>query len=300
VDTTNLAIGRPCALAAFFSSALFLSSTAFVEAVTNSGLAPTPRTTLNSVAFFPSEPRAPGPASEPIFVGPPTHSLSRFFPTPGNQGSAPTCAVWAVAYSLMTFELAVKEGISGKAVTPFSPAYLQHQISGRVDNGVTLADALEALRTKGTVPLSIWGDSTESFIQPLPHKLLKHVHPVKIKDFFQLELGSPTHIINGIKEQLLHNHPVIIAALVDDTFGEIDNTPTVISSLADRHHWHALVITGYSDAGYSHSRTPGDFSAGEFQFINTYGPTWNDHGFGYITYGVFSTVSPLEHYVVNF
>jgi len=83
-----------------------------------------------------------------------------------------------------------------------------------------------------------------------------------------------SNLSTAIKNTLVEGYPVLIGVQVYDSFmastsGHIPMPDTNAETLQGGHE---ILITGYSDA------------TSEFQFVNSWGNTWGDEGFGYLPY----------------
>ena len=145
---------------------------------------------------------------------------------------------------------------------------------------------MRTLRDVGALPTTELGLDENAFKQRTTRRLRKLASRYRIKGFYRLEILTPEKIIDGIKDAVLAGKPVAIAAAIDDHFRRVKER-TVLSFVPDSPFWHAFVITGYDD----------DLKA--FQIFNSYGPGWNDGGYGWIGYEVFVSVSPDDHYIID-
>ena len=117
---------------------------------------------------------------------------SKFFPTPGNQGSQPSCTAWATGYGFMSFYQACKNTRSVKETKHiYSPSYIYQNIKANsscsdCSCGTYISDALEFLKTTGNVSISDCPYDPNSC--KMPSASLKTVaNQYKIKDWFRVE-----------------------------------------------------------------------------------------------------------------
>lgn len=111
--------------------------------------------------FLPSEIYGSIPLAVPPFIAelPIALDLSAKFPPAGDQGEQSSCAAWAVAYGLKTYQVVVKYGLDPNLrQNQFSPSALYNSIvdPSDCDGGIYLSEALEMLTNQGASHLSIF------------------------------------------------------------------------------------------------------------------------------------------------
>jgi hypothetical protein len=226
-------------------------------------------------------PRAPN--NSPV-ERPPKVDLSEQLPAPGDQGDLETCAVWAAAYMLRTFEWHSETGVPIERLHPFSPAFVYHELNHRNDSAVSLYDALYILKVVGTVSSDEMGYDKRSFTYPPSRRTIRDAARYRIYNYLLLEnIGD---IVLRVKDALIKRHPVAIAARVPRGFPSLRGVKVKLSTVPENSVWHALVVVGYDETEQA------------FRVINSYGEDWGLGGYAWISYVAFSTISPTEHYVI--
>lgn len=252
---------------------------------------------------------APG-ASQ--FIGyPPVVDLSKYIPTPGNQGiNQNCCSAWAVAYGLKSFQEAVESKLAFnppiKDEMLFSPSFmfnkLQKDNNKKCSEGIKIKDALVFLQENGAVSIKDMPyDPNDCSLQPSPllfqkskkYKILNHNF---IYSFYDNQFYGVSPTVESVKEKISLGYPeiekgipVIIGITIDEQFKndifEIENHNgkqvkvwrkfTGLLGTPTTNNYHAMLIVGYDD----------DLSA--FKVLNSYGPNVGDGGFIWVSYNVF-------------
>ncbi|WP_286912531.1 C1 family peptidase [Flavobacterium sp. UBA4197] len=217
--------------------------------------------------------------------------LSIYLPPVGNQGNQNSCVAWAIAYGAQTYY--AKKGKDNWTFTNssgqlnydnlFSPSFVYNQINGGVDNGSSYINALNLLKDQGVCTWNSMPYSDNDF-RSVPTQMAKQqAVNFKIERYFRL--GERQNLFSDVKEQLANSHPVIASAISDINYlrggyGNNPNTPYVWQTIGnfDPRMGHAILIVGYDDNRQA------------FKFLNSYGKTWGNDGFGWISYSVFNGV----------
>jgi C1A family cysteine protease len=207
------------------------------------------------------------------------------FPAVGNQGTQASCVAWALAYAVKSAHEHREHGWRlNNSNHVFSPAYVYNQVNDGRDDGTTIDQAIKLMEKAGTVPLTI-----------MPYDDLDYV-TWPTKD--QITLGSNFKIgeyrriaennIDELKRIIASGEPVVMAVKVYSTFmgDEIKKTNGVYSTAKGEVLInHAVVLVGYDD------------SRNAFKLVNSWGPTWGDRGYGWLTYDFLPQVA-VRAYVV--
>ncbi|WP_336688509.1 MULTISPECIES: C1 family peptidase [unclassified Chryseobacterium] len=217
--------------------------------------------------------------------------LSMYLPPVGNQGNQNSCVAWAIAYGAQTYYAKkVKENWSFTNSNGqlnydnlFSPSFVYNQINGGVDNGSSYINALNLLKNQGVCTWSSMPYSDNDFRSAPTQTAKRQAINFKIERYFRL--GERQNLFSDVKEQLANSHPVIASAISDINYlrggyGNNPNTPYVWQTIGnfDPRMGHAILIVGYDDNRQA------------FKFLNSYGNTWGNNGFGWISYSVFNGV----------
>jgi len=234
-------------------------------------------------------------ATRPLMGQLPTSvDLSKFFPTPGHQRNQGSCVGWAVAYALKSFQEEQERawGINTMGHT-FSPAYIYNQIKlpeppnddltpeeiarlprGGCRSGSTFPDALDVLTRFGAAPMSEFNYDGGDCIRQPNAALRQRSQEYAIASWRRVNVQDLTEV----KSHVAGSFPVLIGIEVDDAFQSLAQGQTYASFSGQSSGGHALVIVGYDD------------QRGGFKVINSWGTTWGDGGFGWISYSAFRQI----------
>lgn len=102
--------------------------------------------------------------------------------------------------------------------------------------------------------------------------------------------GEKDAFTNAVIKALKANHPVMAGVMLDDSFmeGQQGYIPTPNLSTFSWTGGHAIPIVGYGP--YNKSKPTTCY----FKFLNSWSPTWGDHGFGYFEETYFSNVNIFQ------
>ncbi|MCL1943094.1 MAG: DUF4384 domain-containing protein [Candidatus Azobacteroides sp.] len=218
---------------------------------------------------------------------PPSVSLKKYCPVPGNQGRYGTCSGWASAYAARTISWAVKNNLTDVLdITnqSFSPSFVYTQVkdSNDVDcqSGTYLNRCVGVLKEKGAV------FQTDL---PLPFQCNPDITPFfqeakayVIKDYQRLTgyagIQSEEDFDN-IKKALADNKPVIGSIKCDRSFVNAWGSKVWSGAFNDPQECHAVCLTGYDD-----NFDNGDGTLGAVELMNSWGTVWGDGGFIRVKY----------------
>lgn len=209
-------------------------------------------------------------------------SLKNFAPEPGNQGPYSTCGAWATSYSArsLTYILANDIPSSLKKNYYFSPSFVYNQLksSPNCESGISLKEALDIIKEKGSLFLTEFEYSCEKNITQLDLYKSKNY---AILDYRQIFSRQDTLKVKKVKKSISEYHPVIIAMACPSSFDDakqlwIPRPEEYITSQSG----HAVVVIGYDDSKFG----------GAFEILNSWGTSWGEGGFCWIKY------SDFEHF----
>lgn len=232
---------------------------------------------LLAPADYNSIPLAPVPLTGSL---PRAVDLSADFPEPGNQGSQGSCVGWAAGYALKTFQERVERGWSLSTDTHlFSPSYIYNQIKlpGSCDRGSYIFSALNLLTEQGCAALDMMPYDS-STCNDQPSSLTKNT----ARDFriaFWRRINQ--FDISEVKSNIAAGFPVVIGMQVYDSFFALrDLGQNAVYDTIDGSYRsaHAIVAVGYDDAEQ------------RVKVINSWGSSWGDNGYFYITYELWPQV----------
>lgn len=200
--------------------------------------------------------------------------LSSKFPLPGFQGKQNSCAAWAVAYALKSYQEALEEKQNTfTEANTFSPAFVYNQINNGRDGGALLKDALNVLSSQGSVALAQMPYNDKDFLTQ-PNMTVKSSAKKYRIDFYR---KVNVQDIKEVKAQLNAGYPVVIGAIIDKNFQSLRNGQ-IWDRPSERVGGHAMLVVGYDD------------TKSAFKLLNSWGRTWAEGGYGWISYNLFSQV----------
>lgn len=259
------------------------------QAAPNS-LVPIPLKPGNGLRFVPPEELRGIPLAELPYAGfelPARVDLSEHMPPPGHQAQQNSCAAWASAYAVKTYQEKVEQRylLVDKGQTHwsriFSPAFVYNQINQGRDGGATLVDALNLLRSKGALS---WADMpylSDNITQYPSAQQLQKARRFRIAYWRQVNVAD----VMEIKSHVHAGYPVMTGMLIDQSFyhlkKEIWSTFDGTSKVG-----HAVVIVGFDDSKHA------------FKVMNSWGKDWSEDGYGWITYRHFRKAA-REAYVAK-
>lgn len=195
--------------------------------------------------------------------------LTANLPTPRDQGNESSVVGFAVAAAL---EHAIYSKEGKKVV--ISPRYIFNQINNAENQGAVISDALDLLIEKGAVEESAWPYLPGEYAKPVPENSQKAFH-YKIKDYFQIyDLSNSNTNITRVFQKRLNGNQIIIAGILvyKDLYNTGKNGIYAPNTTGNREGGHAIAFVGYDDKKQL------------FKFRNSWGNTWGDGGYGYISY----------------
>jgi hypothetical protein len=216
-------------------------------------------------------------AATPLMGGglPAATDLSKFFPSPGNQGQQASCVGWAVAALKSYQEVRERSWTPDSTDRQFSPAFIYNQIARQgCGGGSYILDALNLIRRDGVATLSVFPYSQVECSRIPTNNERQLAREFAIADWrrvnVQDELEVKSHVAAGF--------PVLFGMLVDSTFMQLSAGQVYRAPAGSPKGGHAVLVVGYDDARQA------------FKILNSWGTTWGDSGFGWIGYPAFRQV----------
>jgi C1A family cysteine protease len=263
---------RTGAVPAFFAMVLTLyaqiaSAQTSDDTVHGKGLLPTPPNILQSIPVLPT-------FRDWI---PEKVDLSNFFPRPDSQRSQGSCVAWAVGYAARAY-YSLKE--AGRRETNYtlipSPSYIYNSIMGgrNCDAGTYFERALGLLQDSGSASLFDYPYDWTRCDKPSDEIVSKYGGHFKIRTFHRLSTGKD--ILDDIKGQLSRNNPVVLGIMTTPIFDQFRGRGIYDVSSSYLHDnpsgRHAITAVGYDETKQA------------VRIINSWGTTWGDSGFLWISY----------------
>jgi hypothetical protein len=215
---------------------------------------------------------------------PPSASLEKYCPTPGDQGAYGTCVAFATAYGVRTIMWAKQNNITDKAritQAALSPTFVYEQIKDEGDkecqDGSSPITALDLLIESGvptmkTVPYICGGT--------IGSKALTEAMDFVISDYqtlWDIDLGTAEEKINGTKKALSEGYPVLLGMIIPESFyetGAVWHATSTDGGPSGQHGRHCMCVVGYDD----------NKEGGSFRVMNSWGNDWCDGGYVWVPY----------------
>lgn len=209
-----------------------------------------------------------------------------FFPEIVDQGNIESCVPTCI--STVYYYLTMKQ--SNKLKFRISRLYLYYQFRRlyddvKLDEGSTIRDCINILHTDGIVPEFLY-PYIESKVFNNPSDFLE-----KYSRFCKC-LGFENISRKVIKQKLLLDYPVLCGIKLFDSVytDEVKNTGTI--SYSEEYDkilgGHCIILVGFDD------------KKKYYKFINSWGSTWGDKGFGYLPYEYIKNIRlSNEFYIIK-
>ncbi|MFX0008806.1 MAG: CARDB domain-containing protein [Candidatus Hermodarchaeota archaeon] len=227
-------------------------------------------------------------------------STEMYFPTVGDQGGQGSCSAWANAYYAYGYLEAKDNGWDASSGNPdylLSPAWA-YNIIAAYDYGSVPYEVAQVLLDWGVPTLSAmpyddtdvdsWGDETAwrqaPYHRPYNYTIITYTGTSTI-DLIKSLLSSGTPVTIGIDSYQFYNG--LDAGTMDYILSSDEYNP--LGSLN-----HAQCLVGYDDA-----ITEGT-DVGAFRVVNSWGSSWMNGGFYWLTYDAFSEFANAAGQVIMF
>lgn len=207
---------------------------------------------------------------------PASHDLSKWFPTPGNQGEQASCVGWALAYGIKTYQEAVelqRPPTSDDHI--FSPAFIYNQINDwGCFGGSSIEDALNLMQNRGVATLSDFPYDEDDCEKEPTSDIKQSASNYTISGWKRVEFFNE----GMMKTLLVSGQPIVIGMQTDAWFHKLEAGEVYRVASNRRGGGHALVVVGYDDR------------RGAYKVYNSWGTDWGDGGFGWMAYEIFVDV----------
>jgi hypothetical protein len=239
-----------------------------------------------------------GSALPPVINSEPNSvDLSIDMPPVQNQGQENSCVAFALAYACKSYQEKTNYNYSYYSNSHFdyskvfSPAFLYNSINHHADQGCNFLEACSFLQTTGVCKWSsmpyVAGDYTNS---PQLNQT-NEANAYKIETYRRFE--NDQNLTTNLKSQLIAKNPVVVSAKSDVSYfnggSNYSGIQPYIWSFCSNYNpnmSHAITIVGYDN----------NFQA--FKFLNSYGESWGNNGYGWISYSNINTVIN-EAYIIK-
>jgi hypothetical protein len=234
-------------------------------------------------------------------------SLADLFPEPGDQRRTSTAVAWAVAharsyYNAFSANAASRPGLNETV----SPAYLYNLMYSNVlrytgrsceMSGTNLKTAFDQLRKHGALSLAEYG--IDNLCGPFREDADARAARNKIVGTKTLISGpaSPaeatsatTSQLDKVRQQLAAGNPVVFGIRISEAFQSLKPGTVYDKTTAElkdpKEDLHAMVVIGYDDRRRA------------FYVINSWGRSWGDGGYAWISYRSF-LADVVEAYIMD-
>ncbi|MHA1673060.1 MAG: C1 family peptidase [Promethearchaeota archaeon] len=218
------------------------------------------------------------------------------FPATGNQGNQGSCAAWAVgyyAYGYMEAKDNLWPASEGDPAHLMSPAWIYNKINMGEDAGSYLHEAGMILEDYGGATLASmpydpsdytdWGNETAWREAPLHRSAeLSYVDSTNINETIEIIkvlISEGTPIVFGIDA---YQYPDGEDMNVDFILSSVDYNSDILN--------HANTIVGFNDS------ITKDGDIGAFRVVNSWGVTFGEGGYYWITYEAFKELFGISGY----
>lgn len=243
------------------------------------------------------------------------NSLLPSFPNIGDQGAEGSCVAFAATYYQGTHELGLANGYDNKddQATVLSPRWTYNMINFGNDGGSWPNDAYTLMARNGAPSIIqtpyqagnylFWDLNTQHWIDAISNRTSEASYISNLND-------PSSSAISLIKETLNNGHVVTFATYFYSwVFTQVKNDPS--DSSDDSHvgelaasymngYWggHFVTIVGYDDnvwidVNNNNQVDPGE--KGAFLVANSWGSSWGNNGFVWISYDAFYSASQVPN-----
>lgn len=202
---------------------------------------------------------------------PTSKSWASTLPPIGDQGQQSSCVGWSSAYYVKSSweKRSDPAWNSGAQSGQFSPAFVYNQINGGQDAGSQPSDALSLMIQKGAATWASMPYSVNDFRAQPSQQVLGQA--ANYKNLDQRFFGDRLNV-TAVKEYLAETGPLVFGIEVDRALQQ--GTGVYTQFVGPNEGGHAIACVGYDDA----------ISGGSFLLANSWGPTYRDQGFVWVTY----------------
>jgi C1A family cysteine protease len=211
---------------------------------------------------------------------PPAVDLSADLPPVGNQGSLGSCVGWTLGYYYKTWQEQVERGW-GADVTAhqFSASWIYNQrntLDCNANEGMSLWNGMNIIKAKGAATLATFPHQVGDPCTQPPQAAHDEAWQYRIESFANVFAGSGKANLNELKTLLASGYPLAVAVPVyhPSFYLPNSNDPLVRRPRGNEKMFggHAVLVVGYDD------------QIGGFKFVNSWGPSYGDKGFAYLSY----------------
>ncbi len=221
--------------------------------------------------------------------------FSKEIPPVANQGRQNSCVAFSTGYYTKSYYEYKKHKwkydppiYGGKGEYVFSPAYIYNQINGGKDRGSFFHDALNLVIQKGVVPWKYMPYNENDYLTQPETSLHQIAGQFKAKSYRRI----PFENLEAIKAELASGNTIIFGMVIDDNFYQLGTDGNFVYDRpgGKQYGGHAMTLVGYDDNKRS---SMGDIGA--FKLVNSWGISWGDKGYGWISYRTWLQLRPYVY-----
>jgi len=206
--------------------------------------------------------------------------LDPHFPPVGDQKWQGSCVAWAVSYYQNGFlQRMIYNWTDDSPAHLMSPAWTYNKANGGKDDGSMFEGNMEVIKTVGDATLANMSYNPSDFISWGSESAWRDAPKHRIANYYTIKFNNDNGI-EAIKELLREGYLVTFYIDAYQLFYIVEHGNYIIS-LQDYNsdtYNHAQTIVGYDD------NITDDGDVGAFRVVNSWGSSWGDHGFYWITY----------------
>lgn len=157
------------------------------------------------------------------------------------------------------------------------------------DEGTFIRNAIDSLRTLGVCREDVWPYVPANVFAQPPIRAYKESLDNKISAYYRV-LGTGGARLDGVEAAIRANHPVTVAAPVDNTFVAYRGGGKVFDAPSSWVGFHAMIIVGVRVN-----------NRGEREFLlrNSWGPYWGDGGRVWVSSGFLGSTNVDDCWVIT-
>ena len=214
------------------------------------------------------------------------HSTEPYFPPVGDQGQQGSCASWSSAYYNNGYHQAYihnwTDAHSGNNYHLMSPAWVYPKINNGSDGGSDLTGPYKVMKNDGCASLGTMPYSDQDYTSWGNESAWREAPIGRLQD---IEVTGVTNV-DVIKSWLDEGGTLVGFALNANAYDDAFSDGNYIMSWSEYksyqgHPNHANTIVGYDD------NVSDDGDVGAFRVVNSWGSSWGDGGFYWMTYNCF-------------